>query len=265
MNIEDMLRGGDLEGALAGAKEQVRKQPAAAEPRILIFQLLAITGQWERALTQLNVVGDLDPASLAMVQTYRETLRCSALRDQVFAGKSSPLLFGEPKSWMAMMVEALRLSTLGEHEQAQDLRGRAFEEAAPSKGEIDGKNFEWIADADSRIGPFLEVILAGRYNWVPFECLNEIKVQEPEDLRDLVWTPVELTFVNEGSTVAFVPTIYPGRAGESDSKVQLARCTNWESFPAETYHGHGQRILTTDVGDHSLLDVRSIVFERADG
>ncbi|MFO1349473.1 MAG: hypothetical protein U1F68_01835 [Gammaproteobacteria bacterium] len=35
-------------------QEQVRKNPANAKYRVFLFQLLAVLGQWERALNQLN-------------------------------------------------------------------------------------------------------------------------------------------------------------------------------------------------------------------
>ena len=35
--------------------------------------------------------------------------------------------------------------------------------------------FEWIADADDRLGPVLEAIVNGRYYWVPFERVRRIQ------------------------------------------------------------------------------------------
>jgi type VI secretion system protein ImpE len=42
-----------------------------------------------------------------MVQAYRETIQCERLREQVFKGQKVPLLFGEPETWMALLIEAL--------------------------------------------------------------------------------------------------------------------------------------------------------------
>jgi len=67
MGMEDWLRGGDPSTALSDVQDQVRKNPANAKLRIFLFQLLAIEGRWDRALTQLKVAGDLDAGSLAMV------------------------------------------------------------------------------------------------------------------------------------------------------------------------------------------------------
>ena len=61
---QQSLHEGDLDDALVQLKEKVRKDPANVKERIFLFQLLAIAGQWERSLTQLNIVGELDDAAL---------------------------------------------------------------------------------------------------------------------------------------------------------------------------------------------------------
>ncbi|WP_243671872.1 hypothetical protein [Paraburkholderia kirstenboschensis] len=78
MTAEERLREGDLDGCLSELQSRVRKEPSKAAYRVFLFQLLAVTGAWDRALTQLNVAGELDAAALPMVQTYRE--RCNARR-----------------------------------------------------------------------------------------------------------------------------------------------------------------------------------------
>jgi type VI secretion system protein ImpE len=265
MSAHESLRAGRLDEALKLLQDEVRGDPSSAKSRVFLFQLLAVLGQWDRALTQLNVAGDLDPSTLAMVQTYRETLQCEVLRHEVFAGKRSPLVFGEPQQWVALMVEAVRLGAEGHHEQCADVRGQAFEAAPASAGQIDGQAFEWIADADPRLGPVLEAIINGRYYWVPFHNVHRIELEAPEDLRDLVWTPASFTWANGGQTVGFIPTRYPGTHDSEDGDVRLARKTEWVEHSPELFHGVGQRVLATDVGEYSLLDVRQISLGEAHG
>ena len=113
MQAEDRLREGNLEEALIQLQDQVRKDPANSDYRVFLFQLLAVMGDWARAMTQLNVAGEMDPSTLAMVNMYGSAVRCEMLRQKVFAGERSPMFFGEPQEWMALMVEALRLSAQG--------------------------------------------------------------------------------------------------------------------------------------------------------
>src|ERR1700682_5631001 len=135
---ERAVRDGDLATALSELQNAVRQQPANAELRIFLFQLLAVHGQWDRALTQLNVAAELDPAALAMAQMYRETLRCEALRAEVFAGRRSPLVFGQPEQWLALLIESLLVQGTDRRGDAAALRERAFEAAPASAGSVDG-------------------------------------------------------------------------------------------------------------------------------
>jgi type VI secretion system protein ImpE len=86
MSVEEHIKAGELDEALGCAQEAVRKTPADARPRILLFQLFSVLGQWERALTQLNVVRDMDPECMVLAEIFRPVLQCEELRETVFAG-----------------------------------------------------------------------------------------------------------------------------------------------------------------------------------
>src|SRR5260370_16384456 len=182
MGTEDWLRGGDPRTALSDLQEQVGKNPSNAKLRVFLFQLLAIEGRWDRALTQLKIAGELDPGNLAMVQTYREALSCEALRDEIFAGHRSPLIFGQPATWIALLVEALRLAAAGEIEQSQKVRDEAFAAAPATRGVIDDQPFEWIADAAARLRPVPQTIISGRSSWRPFHPNHETPLTAPAAL-----------------------------------------------------------------------------------
>lgn len=258
MSAHDALQGGKPDEALAELQHQVRNDPANAKHRIFLFQLLGVLGQWERAFTQLKVAGDLDAGTLAMVQTYREALHCEALREAIFAGERTPLVFGDPEQWVAVLIEALRLTAAGKYLQSQQVREEAFEVAPATSGTIDGQKFEWIADGDTRMGPVLEAIINGRYYWVPFHRIRTIDLEEPADLRDLVWMPAHFTWANGGDAVGLIPTRYPGSQASEDPLIQMARKTEWIEHEADVYLGLGQRMLATDADDYSLMDIRQI-------
>lgn len=267
MQAEQSLREGRLQDALTELQAQVRKEPANAKYRIFLFQLLSVLGQWERASNQLNVLGEMDAETLPMVQTYREAVRCELLRAEVFAGHRSPLVFGDPEPWVALLLEALRLTAGGHHAQAQATRDRAFEAAAATSGTVDDQPFAWLADADPRLGPVLEAIVNGRYYWIPFRRIRTIAFERPSDLRDYVWMPAQFTWANGGETVGLIPARYPGSQASADPLVQLGRKTEWLEHEAGVYLGLGQRMLATDQSEYSLLDLRRIdldVSETAD-
>jgi type VI secretion system protein ImpE len=253
------LKNGDPAAALAQLQEQVREKPADAALRVFLFQLLCVRGEWERALNQLKVACGLDASALAMAQMYGEAVRCEAIRKDVFDGKKAPMVFGEPEQWLALLIESLLVAGRGNLSQSADLRAKAFEAADTSSGEINGQPFEWVADADSRLGPVLEAVINGRYYWVPFSRLAEVKIEEPEDLRDLVWIPANLRFENGGEMLSLIPTRYPGSETSEDGLIALARKTVWQEVAPDTHHGLGQRLIATDAGDVPLLELRTLV------
>ena len=261
---ERSLKDGDPAAALAQLQELVRAKPADAKLRVFLFQLLCVLGQWQRALNQLEVACGLDASALAMKQMYSDAVRCEAIREQVFDGKKSPMIFGQPDQWLALLIESLLASGNGELQRSQDLRGRAFDEAPTSRGTLDGRPFEWIADADSRLGPVLEALINGRYYWVPFSRLIKVQIEEPEDLRDFVWMPAHLQFENGGESVALIPTRYPGSEASSDGLISLARKTVWEEMSPDMHRGLGQRTIATDAEETPLMEIRAIVLTGSD-
>lgn len=261
---EQCLRDGDPEAALQQLQEAVRDKPGDAKLRTFLFQLLSVLGQWERALNQLDVAAELDPAVLAMAQMYRAALHCEVLRAQVFEGKKSPMVFGQPEQWLALLIESLLRSGQGQYQEAEVLRARAFDEASATSGVIDDQPFAWIADADSRLGPVCEVIINGRYYWLPFSRLRAVTLEAPEDLRDVIWMPAHIEFDNGGESVALIPARYPGTEKSGDGQLLLARKTIWIEAAPDIYHGLGQRLLVTDNGEVPLMDSRRITFDSGD-
>lgn len=261
MSAEQLLRDGMLDEALVALQDIVRDDPSNAKHRIFLFQILCVMGQWDRALTQLNVAADLDPIALAMAQMYREALRIEVLRADIFAGKRSPLIFGEPPEWISLLIEALRIDAEGNATAAQKLRERAFENAPTTSGTIDDKPFEWIADADTRLGPVLEVLVNGRYYWAPFSNIRQIQLEEPSDLRDIIWTPCQFIWANGGDAVGLIPTRYPSSENNEDPQIRLARKTIWTEPASGASQGCGQRLFATDSDDFSIMDTRKITLE----
>jgi len=261
---EEALRAGNPDQALSELQNAIRSNPADAKLRTFLFQLLSVQGRWERAANQLEVVGELDAAALPMVQMYREALRCEVVRSKVMSGQSAPLLFGHPEDWIALLIEALLSEGQGKAEEGRKLREKAFELAPASHGTINGQPFEWIADGDMRLGPVCEAVINGKYYWLPYSRLNRVTIEAPEDLRDFVWMPAQFEFANGGEMVGVIPTRYPGSEQSDDHQIRMARKTDWQDVGGETYHGLGQRILTTNEGDFPLLDIREIVIEGDD-
>jgi type VI secretion system protein ImpE len=260
MSAEQSLREGKATEALEALQKRVKSNPSDAKERMFLFQLLAVLGQWERSANQLKVAGQLDAGLLILVELYQHAIEAEGVRAKVFAGEAAPVLIGEPSSWTALLLEALRLSGAGRHEHAVELRDQALAQAPACAGTINGEDFDWIADMDSRLGPCLELIVEGRYLWAPFDRVRSLKMEPPADLRDAVWTQAIVTWTNGGQSPALIPARYPASESDDDS-TRLSRRTLWHEPIPGTYLGSGQRMLATNAGEYPLFEIREVVFE----
>jgi type VI secretion system protein ImpE len=260
----EYLRRGQLPQCLEALQAEVRRQPADPKLRVFLFQLLSVMGRWDRALAQLKVASEMDAKCAALGQIYEPAVHSEALRAEVFAGKRTPVIFGEPETWMGLLVQANELTGKGQYAASQELRARALEEAPAVGGKVNDKPFEWIADADPRTGPMLELVLNGRYCWAPFHRIRSVTFEPPTDLRDSVWLPAQLRWSNGGEAVALVPVRYPGSESAQDPALVMARKTDWLSRAEGLDLGMGQRLLATDEGDYPLLEIRTIQIGEGD-
>lgn len=259
MSDKNLFFSGTITDSLEKLKVEIRKEPAKPELRTYLFQLLCIVGDYKSAMTQLNVAADMDEANKLMARVCGPLLNCEVLRDDIFNGLNSPLVFGEPEKWLGLMVQALMLDGKKEHEAAAKLREEAIDHAEPIPGTINGDPFDWLADADSRLGPVLEIIVEGRYYLAALSNIKKMMISEPCDLRDVLWLPVSVVWKNEGQSVGFIPGRYHGST-DSEDAILLGRKTIWNEVYKDVFTGLGQRMLTTDRQDYPIMDVREIIF-----
>lgn len=238
---------------------RVKAKPQDATARTGLFRLFSLTGQWDRAAIQLETALQLDSSLALYARAFEGCLLCEKLRQQVFQGKNSPVFLGEPEQWLAFLLQSLKTEASA---AKASLITQAFEGASCPSGTIDGMPFEWIADADSRLGPTLELFIDEKYFWVPFSNIESITFNPPDDLIDTVWQSAEVTFVNGGSKSGYIPVRYPGSETSEDEAIILGRSTRWNLIADGTdfSQGIGQRCLVTDQSEHDFLQIRSLKF-----
>lgn len=247
------------EARLAEARDllqnKIRASASDVRLRLSLLQLLCVLGEWDRARNQLEVLESLGDENKSWINMLGPALMGEALRREVLAGRTTPLVLGEPADWIAKLIQALRPADASA--QAR-LRADAFEAAPALPAKINGEAVPWLADADSRLGPVLEAIMEGKYYWIPFDRIRRLSFAAPTDLRHLVWLPVQATWSSGGDSSILVPTRYGGTEKEEDNQLRLARRTTWEELAENQYRGLGQRMLTAGDRDFAILDVRSV-------
>lgn len=236
---------------------QLRARPNDVDSRLRLFRLAVIDGNWGRAVNQLEVAVKLDAGLSHTAMVYERNIACERMRDAVFRGMETPVFLGTPPPWVGYLVQALRQQDAA---ASAKLAGSALEQAEPTGGAINGEPFAWLADADSRLGPVLEVFIDGNYYWVPFEHVTLVNINPPDDVLDLAWCPCDLTLNNGGECKGYVPTRYPGTEQCARDDLKLARMTEWQPWVDALQKGLGQRMFISDQGEYALLDCREILF-----
>ena len=261
MEAEALLRAGHVDEALKELQAAVRASSADGRLRIFLAQLLMVQGAWQRALGQLQVAAQLLPECVPMAQAYRLLIGAELLRVRVFAGTARPAVLGEPEPWLASLMEAVAALGRGQHGNTIALSiTAALEQAETVAGTVNGDAFEWLGDADMRLGPVFEIVMNGRYFWVPGQLIRRLDLESPSDLRDLVWLPGKAEWVNGGTAEVFVPVRYPGSENATET-LRLARLTEYQEPLPGLWIASGQRMFATEKGEFPLLEIRSIEFE----
>lgn len=238
---------------------RLRAQPTTASHRWALFQLMCITGEWTRAIQQLQTWAKLDPGQAETAQVYRDLIRAESWRKQVVEGRKRPGFVLEPPAGVEGLLNALRLAAGAQSELADDAREAALDAVPTVAVRMPQGTADWIVDSDSRFGPVCEVITAGHYRWVPFSDLTAWRVSPPTRLIDLVWTPCTLTLVDESIIHGFMPARYPG-SETGDDAVRLGRETVWQEHGRTGVTGLGQKTWATDQGDFSLFELANAEF-----
>lgn len=247
---------------IALVQDSIRQRPADGKLRIHLFQLYAQDGRWQKALAQLQIAAQLNDEYQLLAQAYRLVIRAEIFREDVFLGLRSPTILGQPGQWISYLKEALLADASGQEAKAQDLRMLALDETSAVPGRADAREFLWIADADARLGPVLEVFVNGAYYWLPFDAISELYLEAPADLRDLVWMPAHVRLVNEGKHAMLLPARYPLLGEGLEDAHRQSRLTTWvERGSAQV--GMGVKLFATDGAEMSMLDLRHVQLDHA--
>jgi len=261
------LRESSLSQHLGTIQGQIRRQPADADLRAQLFQLMAVQGDWNRASEQLRLCAQLNAQAQPMAMLYEQAIAAERHRESVLAGHAQPVSFGAPPEWFDDLARALSFDA-GDPAQAAELRSRAYEAAQARAGRLEGADdaapadFAWISDGDNRLGPVFEFISGGRYGWLPFSALRSVRLLAPEGLCDVVWAQAEITLDDGRTQHGLVPARYPAPAGQALADladgIKLGRMTDWQALHGDMYAGVGQKMWVTDQGEYALLDVRGL-------
>jgi type VI secretion system protein ImpE len=228
MTPQELYRDGRLREAITALGEEMRKNPLDARRRTFLFELLVFAGEYDRAEKQLEVLVGAGADAAAGTLLYCSALHAERTRQDMFARNQTP--------------------AVEDHQQLGGL--------------CNGQPFVELLDADPRIGPNLEVYMAGSYTWIPTAYLRKVEIEPPANLRDLMWARarVETTpeFRLQDLGEVLIPALNPLSSRHPEEIVQLGRETAWAE---DALHGavpFGAKIMVVDGVDIPLLSIRNV-------
>ena len=234
MSVQELLSAGKLQEAIQSLGVEVRDHPDDTRRRTFLFELLCFAGDFGRAEKHLNLLSDANPDAAMGALMYRSAVSGERKRQLFFEGKhyqDSPV----PNKWRS--------------------------------GTLNGEKFRCIEDIDPRIGPRLEVFIAGEYVWLPFAHIGSLTMEAPRYLRDLLWASATITAgpSMEGKDFGEVlmPVLYPSTATHQRESVKLGRETDFVLAPEDPIEiPFGQKLFVLDEERSvTILEIRSLQFD----
>ena len=227
MTARDLFAAGKLNEAIEALGSELREHPTDTQRRSFFFELLCFAGLWDRADKQLDILAGDNQAKRMGALLYRGALAAERTREDMFDSGQLTDVPAEPD------IPCV----------------------------LNGKVVASLEDADPRLGPRLEVIAGADYMWIPFANIQEIKVDQPRRLRDLLWLPANLrTRSTEQADLGDVllPVLTPQAAAHADDLVRLGRMTVWTEDESGGATPHGQKLWLADGEEMPLVEVRSL-------
>jgi type VI secretion system protein ImpE len=228
-SARELYTAGRLDAAIETLGAELRQDPTDAQRRTFLFELLAMTGQYDRAEKQLDVLARAGAQAEAGTLLYRSALTAERVREHMFATGDYP----------------------------------SASAPGPVAGTRDGQPFLEIEDADPRLGARLEVIAGGRYLWIPLAHVAAVRLEPPRRLRDVRWIPAR---VSTNASVrdlelgdVLLPALTPAAWRHADPQIRLGRATDWDELPDGGFAPVGQKVLRIDGEYVPLLEVRDLV------
>ncbi len=226
----DAFRAGRLSEAVETLGIELRKNPSDAKRRTFLFELLCFSGEYERAVKQLDVLGSASKEADLGAMLYKGAIRAQRERESLFADRAFPL------------------------------------DPAPAvRGTLNGKPFQSLEDADPRIGARLECFAAGKYLWLPLAHVAQITMPAPASVRDTLWPTCHVRtgpgFKGMELGQVLLPVLAAGTTTQADDLVRLGRVSDWTDLPDGGEAPVGLKYWIVDGEEFPLLELRDLTIQ----
>jgi type VI secretion system protein ImpE len=257
---KELLAAGRIDEAIEELLRHVKANPSDDAARTFLFELSCLTGAWERAERQLDVIGHQSTKAQLGVMVYRANINAERERQRVFKEGVQPHFLREPPAYIDLHIEAFRQLNAGQTAEARATLDRAEEERPAIAGNLKGQAFADFRDYDDFVAPVLELIVKDRYVWLPLEQIKSIQMSPPKQLRDMIWTSARIEASDGTIGEVYMPTLYFGSNAAENGQVRLGRMTDWKQITDNLSMAQGLRLFLVDGEDKTLFEASPIEF-----
>lgn len=260
--VQNHLRAGELDQAIALMNAEVRQHPADVDRRGILAELLCISGNLERADAILDSISTLDPKSSVGVALFRHVIRAEQARQQFLQEGRLPEFTKRPTGAMELELRAAIALREGAEDEAAALLAEAETVRPQVTGSADGKRFDDFRDLDDLTAAHLEVLTAtGKYYWIPLADVKSLEFRKPKRRRDFLWRRASVSVADGPEGEIFIPAVYPSAKGGVADHFRLGYETDFVGKENGPKFGVGLRTFL--IGDNAvtILELGRLEFE----
>lgn len=258
MNAGELFKAGKLQEAIDAQIKEVKSHPAEQTKRMFLFEMLAFSGDLDRARKQLDVLASAEVELESARQQYLHLLDAESRRRRVFSEGLKPQFLSDPPDHVKLRLEAIQHLRDKNNSQAKAILAQANQAAPKVHGKLNGKAFAELCDYDDRFGTVLEVMFKGMYGWVPLEQVATLAANPPRLPRDLLWFPARLELHDGTVGEVFLPALYPDSHLEADEQIKLGYAADWKTLDDGPTVGVGQHQFLAGEAPIALLAWREL-------
>jgi type VI secretion system protein ImpE len=212
-----------LTEALEVQRAVVAARPDDVAERFLLCELLAFTGDREAARRALPDSASISWQGRGFVREWRRLLEVDDARHR----GDPPTFLIDPPRHVLKRLRAVECLRAGQHEQAIDLLDEADERAPGVEGHVDGRPFDGWRDADDLFGPVLELFHGDRYVWLAVDQVRKLRLDEGEELRDLLYQPATVWLADGSEWDVDLPGLYVNTASHPEDGIRTGAGVDW--------------------------------------
>jgi type VI secretion system protein ImpE len=264
MDPKALIMDGKIDAARAMLVDQIKKSPADVQARALLFQVLLLCGEWDKARRQLDIAATQQASPDMNVPVYQNLITAEKERLSVARMEQRPTFFPDIPEYSQDFFQALELLKNEKVDDAATLLGSIDARLPKIQGTINGKPFKGFKETDATLAYFIEAIEYERYLWVPIANIRELAVFPPQTLIDLIWAKGRIT-TWEGLTMGcFLPALYPNSFDSDDDRIRLGRLTDWQPLGGPYAKARGQHVYDVGGTERSIFEINEAVFTLVD-